>query len=339
MNLFIVESPFQVLCCWEAIRFFEISNTKSILVLKYSKNLKSNEQMRKLGKKFGFKVIKTLPFRYAISLNDTLLMFYIWLWKVKGSKFNYLFMGEVKNSITRIATTNLLYSNYYFLDDGISTLEIQHRLNLGMSINSQEYSNPIIRKFNVALMKMLNLKHAEGVIVNWFTCFLLDKSPVQKVVQHNFAVIKDYLSQSSDTGKVFFIGSPISEDGKIHQSDEVESIRKAICYLQTKGSVIYCIHRRESPEKIEQIKKFSHISFRESEYPLEIDLLMKGENHFTIASFLSTALHTLPLIYDICDTEMFVLDEQKIFNSFKYVYKNILIRNKSNPSINIIADY
>lgn len=338
-SLYIVESPFQILCALEARKFFQLFDERSILVIKFSNNSKSNAQMTNLAKRFEFEKVIVLPFRFAISLNDSILLILLAIWKANKTSFKYLFCGEVKNTIARIAATNLTYEKCYFLDDGISTQEIQRRLMLGINIGSKNYSNGVISKLNVLLGKLFMFSIGNEVIINWFTCFEIDKLPEQRVVKHNFGVIKDYLRESRRQGDIFFIGGPISEDGKIEQFNEIESIRKAINFLQIRGNVTYCVHRRESNEKIAKIKELTNIAFRHSEFPLEIDLLMTGENQFAIASFFSTALHTLPLIYDIVRAEMFILDENKLINNFKDTYKDIIVENSSNSAICIIKDY
>ena len=339
MNLYIVESPFQLLSAIEAREAFGLGKDNSILVLKYSKNLKSNRQMTELAVKFEFSRVITLSNSFAITLNDAMLIILIAVWKYRKKNFNFLFLGEVKNVVSHIAAINLSFVKCFFLDDGISTLKVQRDLHFGVKINDQNYANELLSHFNFILAKIFFLKHGILPDINWFTCFELVKLPEQLIVTHTFSAIKELFGVSKKTGDMLFIGSPISEDKKMDQADEIESIRNAIKYFDNVAKVTYCIHRRESREKIRHIAKIPKIITRESKYPLEMELLIQGFDQFQIASFFSTALHTIPLIFDVRSVSMFALDETKLADNFRDVYRDILSENASKSAISLIKDY
>ena len=48
MNLYIVESPFQLLCAVEARDYFQLKKQKSQLIIKFSKSKKSNLQLKQI---------------------------------------------------------------------------------------------------------------------------------------------------------------------------------------------------------------------------------------------------------------------------------------------------
>ena len=339
MNLVYVESPFQILCAVEALAYFGLMEEKVVVVIKFSKFLRSNNQMLELSKRFEFEKVIFLSNPFANTLNDTMMLFLIAKWKMLNTKFDFLFFGEVKNTTTRVVLANLKYKDYFFLDDGISTLEVQRRLQQGIDVASRSYSNSFLARVNTILEKAFFLTRNTPPKINWFTCFEIKKMPDQRIIRHRFNSIRNYFVDSKKTGNTLFIGSPISEDKKVNESCEVAAISRAVNFLSKGETIIYCAHRRESKEKIGKISELGNVVVHESQYPLELELLVIGMNRIAIASFFSTALHTLPLIYDIVRVDMFGLNESDLSDSFKETYRSILKESSVNKNIRVIKEY
>lgn len=341
MNLYIVESPFQLLCAIEARSHFSLEKENSLLLVKLTKNKKSNDQLKKIATKFNFKRVLFLPQIIALTFSDMLMLFIFFYWKLLNKKFNYIFLGEVKNAVVRSAVNNLNYRHYFFLDDGISTFAIQNKLINNINLNSLTHENNRIKKLIVLISKFLNLKLNEYTEVNWFSCFSLNKLSNQTIIKHQFDSLKVKRSlEVNDKNVSYFIGSPISEDGKLSTKDELIHIERIAKYFQNKGvKVQYCVHRRESETKLNFITRIENIQLRYPDYPLEIDFLLKGISIFEVGSFISTTLISLPIIYNIKNCIMFEINEIFFQDNFKDTYQLTLANNNKIPYINILKKY
>ena len=341
MNLYIIESPFQLLCAIEARSYFKLENEKSFLLVKLTKNKKSNVQLKKIANKFSFNKVIFLPQIIALTFSDMFMLFIFFYWKLFNKKFNYLFLGEIKNMVVRSAVNNLNHKNYFFLDDGISTFAIQNELMNNVDINKLSNDNIIIGKLIFFISKLLLLKVKQDIRINWFSCFSLDKLSNQIIIKHQFNFLKSIKSSLICNKNIFhFIGSPISEDGKLSLQDELFHIKKVANYCFHKGfSVEYCVHRRESEIKLNLISSINNIQLRLPTYPLEIDFLLKGISIFEIGSFFSTTLISLPLIYDIKYCMMFEINDTFFQDNFKETYLLTLANNRKIPYINILKEY
>ncbi len=322
-SLVIIESPFQLLSAIEAQNNFKIDDL--IIVIKYTNNPKTNNQIDWILSKNSFKKIIKLPKFKKISINDYLLAFLIFIWKIRKASFNYIFVGEPRSVIMKCFILNLKHNNYYLLDDGSSTIIIQNQIikDNDSSILNQHLSKGMT--FRKIFFKILGLKYNFNISANFFTCFNLKSIENQDILKHNFYHIQEIGKKDSLDNTVYFIGGNLSEIEAIDQEKEVYLISKIAEYYKIKGlKIIYCCHRRESKIKLDKISNISNISkLYFPEYPLELEFIIKNISAKHISSFCSTALYTSTLIFKPDSSVMFKIPVEYIYEPYLIEFEGL----------------
>jgi hypothetical protein len=322
-DLYIIESPFQLVCAIEAKASKSLnSSSRSILIVKRTNIKKNNDQIDQLLKTAHFERTIHIPFFMGLFFGDYILAVLIFSWKIRRLKLNNIFIGEIKSTMMRCFSLNFEHSSVYFLDDGVSTLTIQDQLLKGLTVN--EYT----KYLRNLLLTILFVNHKSCFIPNWFTLFEL--TPVnssQKIVKNNFFVIRDKIvfKTNETSSKVYFIGSPLSEDKQYPENEELKLVKKASEYYSLQGkTVVYCVHRRESRDKLQKIAEFKYVSaLRFADLPLEIDFVDKTINVNHLSTLVSTTLFTISAIMEPESIDNVLLDEQFLPTAMLDNYRNL----------------
>lgn len=329
-DLYIIESPFQLVCAIEAqhSKSFK-SGIKSILIVKRTNLKKNNDQIDQLLKTAKFDRTIQIPFFLGLFIGDYILACLIFSWKIRRRKLNNIFIGEIKSTIMRSFAINFDNSAVYFLDDGVSTLSIQENLLKGLKVSDLSIDGKYTKYVRNTLFKLLFVKYKSDFVPNWFTLF--DLTPIntsQKIVKNNFFAIRAQIVpelEDRSSNKVYFIGSPLSEDGKYPETEELKLVKKASEYYSSQGkTVIYCVHRRESNLKLKKISDFKDISqLRFAELPIEIDFIDKSVRVNHLSTMVSTTLFTISAIMEPNNVDNLVLDERYLDHSILDNYRNL----------------
>lgn len=326
-NLFIVESPFQLLCALEAKNQFN-ANNRTILIVKKSNLDNNNNQIKNILKDNSFDKVISVPFFLALFMSDFFLMLLILAWKIRRRTFHTMFIGEIRSTIMRCFDLNFKCIQTLFLDDGLATVNTQNKLIDGISIEEQTVENRFISPIRNFVFRLFFVKYKYSKTPNWYTCFELEEINGQKNIKNNFDQIKLQLNRISEVSNVdnfvYFMGAPISEVNIMTLSNELLIIKK-MCehYAKKEKVVVYCVHRRESEEKLNLISINSNIrEIRKAKTPIELDFFNTKTNINHISSFFSTTLITLPLIYDLDITDSVIINNELINPShIKHVQK------------------
>ncbi len=340
-SLAIIESPFQLLSLVEAKNYFKINDLT--VIIKYTNNPKTNNQIDWMLNHNSFTKVIKLPKFNKITLNDFVLIFLIFKWKLSQKKFNHIFIGEPRSLIMTSFLLNFKYLKYYFLDDGSVTIVLQNKvINDDLSFY-EDSEKSLINTFRKIVMKVLGIKYTFKQIPTFFSCFNLNAVKNQEIIKHNFENISQLVEvkEINILPKVYFIGGNLSEGKAMQEVFELELFTKIVKYYKKKGQkIIYCCHRRESSEKLEKIKKIDPtLELYFPEFPIELEFIIKKISIQNIGSYCSTALYTSTLIFKPKESIMFKIPSEYLLNQFKKEFQDLEINYTDNKFIQLEKEY
>lgn len=293
-TLLFVESPFQLLCAFEAVSFFNLVDY--LIIVRFSCNEMNDKQLDEtikflnLPKKNFFKI--TIPSRWKrFSTIVHLTGFLMKIFKVR-CKNTKVFIGNLDSTFFSFVCKVLCLEKPLLLDDGTLTLTLQ-------------------KKFTIANNYDL------------FTIFrFLKPLSNQSIFFNNFVslrrlMVKDKIPRED---KILFLGSSISEVSIISE----EYYFDLMCEIANhyKKEIIYVPHRNERKEKVNKVSKIENISVVYLDCPIELLGCRFDYIPTLIASFYSTALFSLNTIYQAdIDVFRFEYDKEK-YSSIDNVYSS-----------------
>lgn len=324
MNLFVVESPFQLLSAIEANYFFK--NEQNILIINYPPqkfHSKNNDQLKLLKDLMIWDQVYELDKNLSYFEFNLKLLILIKKIKKNLKMIDKVFIGEYRSWYMRQCFNVLNPEQCFIIDDGANTIAMQKDF-----IPTGKYYE--IRDFRSLIRKIINYLSIFLLFykipntrkdINLFTSFdLMPYSNKQTIIKHNFEYIKAKMSDKKVLKNcVYFFGSIMTEDNFMEEFVEFEELKKIANYFILRGvsEVVYMPHRRESKEKIDKIKKELNFEIRYNQYPAEIEFILMDEVPEYLASFYSTALHTVSTMIDFKEVLAFELPYEKISQTYR----------------------
>lgn len=304
-NLFIVQSPFQLLSAIEGAHRF--NQDINILILCYSPEETNNRQTRILHSYYSRwdRVIVVPPKKstFLVGVNLLLVLKKLIRERLRPGR---VFIGEYRSWQMMQFVYDLRPQDCFLLDDGNITIELQE---IYLPTN-QRYGKPSLKSRIVRrlLVTFLGLKPETNQIINLFTCFDLQPfSSSQRVLKHEFEYAKTFSQNKEvDCSVVYFFGGNISGAGLLSLERELGLLMEVKNHYEKKGlKTVYIPHRREDKHKIQRIREELNIETIDFDFPAEIEMLRRKTLPIGIASFYSTVLLTLPRIASFSSIQAF----------------------------------
>lgn len=225
------------------------------------------------------------------------------------------------NFIHRVSPTEV-----WLYDDGTATKEIVQKRS-----ERSRRSN-----FKKVLRKCMKNEPVE--ILNYFTCFDIQPGPSEKIVKNRFISLQAELQdRQKNEGQLLFLGGPLAEEN-IMPREAYLSMLEIVSSCSKYRSILYYPHRREMQDDLYAISDIEKVTVQQSTGPIELELKKMPCKPEFIASFFSSALVTLPLIYgEKFNYLSFVIPEKKIHGNERKriieIYKNF--KNEKVELINL----
>lgn len=316
-NLFIVRSPLQFINAIEAKHHFKTQN--NILCLIHNTSTVNSKQMNKLLTLTTWD--KTLELNSDNSKNS-LFKNIKFIKALLKYPFNYIFTGHLGNiNITLISS--LIKEKIFLIDDGTATLAL-HKTMLNPNHIKKITLNSLIREYR---FKIFGLKsNLKNLKINYFTFFNLTPYLDEKIIKNEFLFLKNTFSKKTNNSHdiVYLLGQNAVETNTMREEIYIGYLKKIINYYQNK-KIIYYPHRSEEITSAYTPLKNENFIIMGSEQPIEIELLTKGNNPSTIASFISSALFTLHQIFPNASIDSFILETEDLLNNqetLQMIYKD-----------------
>lgn len=277
-SLFVINSPFQALCAFEAIKHYGINNPvfyvfdcgdsrDKILMLLNGKSCYEAEIIPFVGTKELISVIKAKPKYHQIFIGDYF-------------SYNQYLIGILLSK----RNTKIVY-----LDDGTATLDLLP------NVGRKRYHGFKLRTFSYLYLNFC--RKIKRVKESFYSIFDISGKVSYPVVENDFSCLKANSIDSAARG-IYIIGtnsSAISFKGKTYP-DLLCSLGEIIKDKYPNEEVFYCPHRRDTNNYVELLEKLQ-INIYQTEISVEVDFATKEINPLFIIGFASTALITLKRLY------------------------------------------
>lgn len=287
---FIIESPFQLLCSWEAIEEFEIKDYKIILVL--DKDNIRNKQTFSM-------------------LNDRDMDYDVYYWteasfnniQSQDMRYDRIMIGDYDDlSLMRVAESYASnHAEIVFMDDGVSSIMILQNL--------PYHHSPLVAKLRKILKGPIGLERArQEIFEHWdkigikndFCMFTIYESIVSK----KFKIYPNKLShlfkkQEKKQNVVLIVGTTIFEMAEKYNISVAlfEGLLWAklvkVKELYPDEKIIYIPHGRDKDPRIQLLCQCLEIDFMRIDMSIEYFVLKNNLNVIAVYGTLSTALYTL----------------------------------------------
>ena len=333
INLFLVESPFQLISAIEADKYFKEEN--SLFIIKYNKKQSNISQLEKI--KNLFNLDNVIEIKSLISNFDANIQLFFLLKRfIKEKKvFNKIFIGEYRSFHMRKFFDYFVQSESFCLDDGAITYQIYNYI----KDRRDEYY--FDNGFKGLLKK--NLYTLQSIIfglngleikrdIKLFTCFDIPKE--DKHIIHDFSNIKKEYEVSESKDIVYFYGAYL-EIVEISKEKQIEFLKQVIAFFKKLDlEIVYLPHRLEREDKLNLIEDTLDLKITKNEFPAEIQLLVDGFIPKYIASFGSSILVTLPKIFpEIKNVYAFFPDSSLIPDAYLSDWEEMKLNYKNSMKV------
>ncbi|WP_151717006.1 polysialyltransferase family glycosyltransferase [Acinetobacter sp. TUM15071] len=292
MNLYIVESPLQLLCAYEAIHVNR--NVPYQLLIRQTGRGLNDKHLINCANQLGldYKIFVLHADNIYVGLLRNLFLLFCLYFKY----YERVYFGSVYSSALNFISYFIRRRELVYLDDGAATLRAQ-----------------------------FEMSKKEKKVCNWFTFFNIDPLSGQKVIKHNFEKIKEKNKKNINEGK-YFIGQPVSAMKGFSLEDYMRCVREIANKCESNEFLYYIPHRVEN---LDLINNIPNIKVVKPTVPIEIYFLEnKGSIPKEIYSCYSTALITLPVLF-LGIKATAIKNKYMIKNEMDFMYTYFLMNNIS----------
>jgi len=362
INVFVAETPFQVLNGEEAIHFFNFSNNHLIIVLGFG-----------ISANFYKSVVRHCCWdsvRFIIHRENLVIRRPGFLGKVfyqmQRIRYNIRQYNNRKR-FDRLAASfsnvqNLVLGNYsktrkpylchfalalkpqrlYIIDDGTDVIKVNDEL------TAQVYPLDSAERFHESLTPWKRLKrYVNKTFVDWndfeaknvtfFTAFDLKVRPGDRWIKHDYSCLQKRLADSAQSSQVLFLGQTMIEDDLLEREVYFEYLRKIRSFFVNE-ELIYVPHYRESSETVRYVRENLGFGIERPDLPIECHLAWKGPRPKILASFCCSALANCSVIFGKHLKIMaFYITPEKLLKDREFmeeVYSDL--RERTNESLQVV---
>jgi len=320
-NVFVVDTPFQLLNAIEAAKHFALSNSHLVIIKYPGLNqaafdplIKKNEWAEVMFLEMEKEEYRVCPF----SSNVVVRKWYNWLLHFRRrNKFtkicrsfgpaNRLFLGHywvpIKYYMRHFAN-NLKFEKLFLLDDGTDIININLQRKLaGNSTGKSGEAMKIPTGFSVRnIMTYLKKKYwdwnlGDAESLTFFTTYELGVRTGDQVIKNEYRYLRSVAVNSSASEEVCFLGQCFAEDEYMSKESYLEHL-KAVKEHFKGDKIIYVAHPRQSEQLLRTITVSLGWEVRRFGIPIEVAMVAGGYFPKVLASFNCSALESCSNIFD-----------------------------------------
>ena len=261
-NLYIVETPFQLLCAYAHI----ISKKETFeLFIRFSGVGKNDEQLMAAVALLRVSH-KVLVIRNKNKIMDLLKITYK-LIDIAITKWNVVHLANYNSGFIKAMGKILQCQSLKYLDDGVATIDLQEK----------------IKKKLIAPVDLV-------------TIFSLEPVKGQKIEEISFESVKNSLTtKKMNYIGLMVIGQDLVEKDLMTLDEYIDCVRWMI---DGERDVHYYPHRTEEEWKLNYLNRKLNVKIIKNSLPVELYVIGSGNYYARIKSIISTALITLSKISD-----------------------------------------
>lgn len=311
-NIFIVHTPFQLINALEAKEHFKTQHNVLLVLFTEFDSLNKKQIIDLINEKDWNEVIS-----YDLKKNKNSKSSFFQqirlIKKLRQYPHQYMFLGGL-TTLNKLLLANLTKKEVFLIDDGAVTIN-HHQIELNPNVSEKIKLKKRIRqlRFNI-----FGIKTVVEDTINLFTCFKLTAHHHEKIIYNNFNYLKQcYFTDMHLDDKIYFLGQPLIQSKLMSEETFILLMKKVINYFDK--PIIYIPHRTEIISDTFRKLENSHFIFQVSTGPIELVFLQQKIYPHTVASFFSTALHTLNIIYEKSDINAIVLPDESLLSNHKLI--------------------
>lgn len=314
-NLFIVRTPLQLFNAIEAKKRFHKKDGEedNILFYQYQRQV-DKELMENLIVASEWDEVIAYPLSWSRRI---FLAFYLKPIMAKHNKIENCYVGAF-NSIVNLFINTIKPNKTIILDDGTKTLGIANNIARG-DVNRKENQLKTLRN------KLFNLDRSYMYESSFFTIYTLQSYQIEnEIVLNDYREFKRGLASYEQEDVVYFIGTNLIE--KILKSKDAfeKNLEKLLEYYQGK-KLIYILHRYEDFKYLQKLAKKHAFEAVKFENILEVEIANAGFIPVEFATFGSSAIETLPLLFSQSSYRVFKLQAEDILAKKEKAMENVYL--------------
>jgi len=300
MNIFIIETPMEMVNAIEAKHYFPPDVCKLFIHTIYPRNIFTSLIKRDnwQGEIYFLKnhepktwanpeLSRWRQFQRRMTLDRIIRM---------AGEADILFLDYVRAHIRHIAN-HIKHRQLVLLDGGTDAL----RVNAMRYIPADKTPDSDTGTFLKALKKTIRSKYLdldthEIPTVTFFTAYNLDVRPGDYLIKNDYRYLREWARQQQKTESIYFLGMPLIEDGYMLQETYFSYLHRIQKYFDS-DNLVYVPHPRESDKTIRALTEKCRIPVLRFNAPIEIQMLLSGKHPTILASFFSSALENCRLIF------------------------------------------
>lgn len=302
MNVFIIESPLQLINALEAKAYFKLRDHECDLLILNGENPNTLKQMVRMVDYSKWRKVKELGF------GSGRLSWVTRMITLKNQYQNYknvemVFIGDYRADVMRDFVTVVNPKQAVLLDDGTVSLRIHKSLS-----SKREREHFFEREHNGKLKQLIKSlvyfgktpkqNHIKDLI--FFTVYDLSSNDYLTVIKNKYNHIKMVSSNKEKKNEVWFLGSPLAEKGIVPDRKTYQEYLEIVQSHYREYDIYYVPHRAEDPSNIEEYRKLGY-KIVKPDMSIEFYLMAQKSVPLIVASFYSSALGN---IYNIFGEEI-----------------------------------
>lgn len=313
MNVFMVETPLQLLNAIEARQYFRLGNNVMVILLTglvqkhYFSNLVNSSDwesviyvnIRFIHRNYDFCLHRPANlYERILELSATLYQI------IKRKRIDNIakhigyadniILGDYKegqNDHMRHFVNKLKHNDVIMLDDGTDTILV-----------NEERKNYLYHNAPVAIhgSNPKNLKeYFKKCFIDWdttgvenltfFTCYNVVVRKGDKLIKNEYTYLRNIKNKSVNNKDTWFLGQPLIDDGFMTKSMYLKYMQYIYDYFNKK-EFYYIKHPRESRKYADIVVKDLNISEKIIDVPVEYEMTVRGNKPRCISSFFCSAL-------------------------------------------------
>lgn len=291
MNLFLVTSPFQLICAIEAKNHFKTKN--NVLIIRHERHESTLNQIGLLLNKNDWSEI------IFIGRKNKIYGMWKLIYDIKkinsNLHFDNVFYADYSAWRTAVLLNNITVEREVMFDDGVGTLrEYVGKIKPELEVSRNKPTRDL-------LLKLMGVRPPRLIYprnkFSFFTFFNLEDCNFH-VELNNFNVLKKKLNSTECfkiEAKAAFIGQGMVAEKGV-KLEKYCKLLSSIIALHPQG-IIYFPHRTETNIVKDAISSIPKLEYHQSSLPLELEIGEKQLKLCAIYSITSTAVVTIGKIY------------------------------------------
>lgn len=309
-NLFIVDSPLQLLNAIEAREYFKTNNNILVVIFYKNHNQRHRTQVNNILNIYHWDKVLIID---SINTGSKFFQIINLIRKLKLNKYAYIFSGNISKSQNAIITS-IEKQEVCLIDDGVATINIYAN---GKVTN---FGNKFKDKIKLLRYKLFGITIKPIENMSFFTTLNLTGKDYIKVIKNEYNYLKSRSNQCDlDEETVYIVGQNFVKVNSLTDEQYITYLQK-IKNIYKGKKIIYLPHREEKiNSKYNEIfdEKFKLVYFENN---IELEFILKNIYPATVIGFISSALTTIKSLFPKTSILSLKPDNKILQERFAHVY-------------------